>query len=441
MIATDVVRRLLRQHPKLHPDSAAAGEFRSLGLGNLPFLEADENQPWGCFVDSPGEPLSPLPAFGLSPSKAADHFNSTTDLLLAEANRRDDPADVAATLKRRMGSDMVVCFLSSMKFRSPESEALAAALGKYLSQALPPPTALVCSGQPGAQRAFSKNCKDDSRLWHLVPYGQTSDSGVGQDLPCCHDAEEQRAVMGRLGDVYITIEGGPGVAEEASLAAENGAFVLPLQRSGGASEGMFDFPSAALQKPEWIHEDDWTLLCEAYAPVEASAAAAARIVAAYCNVSLEPEPAPPAVQQAEVAHRRSSGAAVPPSEAPSLAVPPQRPPAKPRVLGQPSQRPRNGNQQPRGPGQRASSPSMARGVQDTPREEQPSDEADDRLAALEAEEAELMREVMSLGKREEELLSKGNDPASPPRPSPKASPQLRGGGGPGRPPRPPGAGL
>mmetsp|Transcript_4449 Transcript_4449/g.16850 ORF Transcript_4449/g.16850 Transcript_4449/m.16850 type:complete len:117 (-) Transcript_4449:1003-1353(-) len=85
MIATDVVRRLLRQHPKLHPDSAAAGEFRSLGLGNLPFLEADENQPWGCFVDSPGEPLSPLPAFGLSPSKAADHFNSTTDLLLAEA--------------------------------------------------------------------------------------------------------------------------------------------------------------------------------------------------------------------------------------------------------------------------------------------------------------------------------------------------------------------
>lgn len=58
------LQRLLRHHPKLHPESAAAAEFQALGLGNLPFLQWDVAQPWGRFLESPipvdlEEPASP----------------------------------------------------------------------------------------------------------------------------------------------------------------------------------------------------------------------------------------------------------------------------------------------------------------------------------------------------------------------------------------------
>ncbi|CAK9102702.1 Bifunctional arginine demethylase and lysyl-hydroxylase PSR [Durusdinium trenchii] len=43
------VRRLLRNHPKLHPRSAAA-ELKALGLAKLPILEWELEQPWGQFV-------------------------------------------------------------------------------------------------------------------------------------------------------------------------------------------------------------------------------------------------------------------------------------------------------------------------------------------------------------------------------------------------------
>lgn len=45
------VRRLLRNHPKLHPRSAAAAELKALGLSKLPILEWELEQPWGHFVE------------------------------------------------------------------------------------------------------------------------------------------------------------------------------------------------------------------------------------------------------------------------------------------------------------------------------------------------------------------------------------------------------
>lgn len=60
----------------------------------------------------------------------------------------------------------------------------------------------------------------------------------------CARLSRQEA-FGLLGDVYITVEGGPGVAGEARAAVARGARVVPFVRTGGASGGMFDFPAEA----------------------------------------------------------------------------------------------------------------------------------------------------------------------------------------------------
>ncbi|CAE7676953.1 unnamed protein product, partial [Symbiodinium pilosum] len=67
---------------------------------------------------------------------------------------------------------------------------------------------------------------------------------AGEDLAAGLDAAERRKVLGRIGDVYLCIEGGPGVSEEAKVAYDNGAFVLPVPSTGGACGGAFNFPQA-----------------------------------------------------------------------------------------------------------------------------------------------------------------------------------------------------
>mmetsp|Transcript_41268 Transcript_41268/g.74608 ORF Transcript_41268/g.74608 Transcript_41268/m.74608 type:complete len:328 (-) Transcript_41268:40-1023(-) len=56
-----VLRRLLRFHPKLHPDCPAAEEYRQLGLGHLPFLDWDEARPWGRLLEPTSDEMADAP--------------------------------------------------------------------------------------------------------------------------------------------------------------------------------------------------------------------------------------------------------------------------------------------------------------------------------------------------------------------------------------------
>mmetsp|Transcript_25845 Transcript_25845/g.59642 ORF Transcript_25845/g.59642 Transcript_25845/m.59642 type:complete len:322 (-) Transcript_25845:66-1031(-) len=56
-----VLRRLLRFHPKLHPECPAAEEYRQLGLGHLPFLDWDEARPWGRLLEPPSDEMADVP--------------------------------------------------------------------------------------------------------------------------------------------------------------------------------------------------------------------------------------------------------------------------------------------------------------------------------------------------------------------------------------------
>jgi len=172
-----------------------------------------------------------------------------------------------------------ICILGSVKFNNSTSEDLVKALARCLNEAVPNKKALfLTGGMPGVQDTFAKHCGDASRVWNLVPLDTASVSGVGRDVHIGANHEDKKLVFGAVGDIYITVEGGPGVSQEANDAAARGAYVLPLRRSGGASKGMFGFPKTALQKPHYISEEQWELLGNDAVPVEDSAAAASQII-------------------------------------------------------------------------------------------------------------------------------------------------------------------
>lgn len=115
-------------------------------------------------------------------------------------------------------------------------------------------------------------------VWNLLPEGQASGFRFGKDIHGGIDLEERKAIFGQLGDVYITFEGGPGVAQEADAAWSRGATIVPLARTGGASCGMFGFPPAALERPAAVNAQTWELLSDKVTPVAMSAKAATNAV-------------------------------------------------------------------------------------------------------------------------------------------------------------------
>lgn len=189
------------------------------------------------------------------------------------------PAEEAAKVRKTMGKGLCVCILGSTKFSGSDSEDLVKALGGELAKSVDASQAFfVTGGMEGVQECFAKSCGDGSNVWNLLPVGESSKYGVGTDVHAGANLEERKAIFGQLGDVYITIEGGPGVSQEAKAAHDRGATILPLIRSGGASSGMFEFPKAALERPDCATEEQWSLLQNKEAQVEKSAQAVVAVV-------------------------------------------------------------------------------------------------------------------------------------------------------------------
>lgn len=105
-----------------------------------------------------------------------------------------------------------------------------------------------------------KNLNASVPVVNLVPKGEGSGFPYGQDIAAGENLEDRMVLLGQLGDVYLTVEGGPVVAKEAKAASARGAAILPLVSSGGASAGMFDFPASALRRPNFATEAQWQAL-------------------------------------------------------------------------------------------------------------------------------------------------------------------------------------
>eukprot|EP00931_Biecheleriopsis_adriatica_P106565 TRINITY_DN80999_c0_g1_i1.p1 TRINITY_DN80999_c0_g1~~TRINITY_DN80999_c0_g1_i1.p1 ORF type:complete len:467 (+),score=115.24 TRINITY_DN80999_c0_g1_i1:202-1401(+) len=172
----------------------------------------------------------------------------------------EDPSDAATRIRQAVKNLPCICILGGTAFQGSDSEALVKVVAAAVSSRLKSRVAFLTGGMAGVQQTFAENCCPGASLWHLVPRGEASNMPVGQDIHAGEGLAERKDIFGCVGDVYITVEGGPGVAHEASLAANRGAGVIPLIRTGGASSGMFDFPSESLEKPEWSTAQQWAAI-------------------------------------------------------------------------------------------------------------------------------------------------------------------------------------
>ena len=110
-------------------------------------------------------------------------------------------------------------------------------------------------------------------LFHLLPRGMAPcDSGA--TLGAGIDYHDRREVLGRVGHVYLVIEGGPGTEHEAAVAAGRGAPVIPLGRTGGHAGELY--PRARC--PAGLPRADWDLLADAAAPHGQIVSAVGRLV-------------------------------------------------------------------------------------------------------------------------------------------------------------------
>eukprot|EP00927_Polykrikos_kofoidii_P052935 TRINITY_DN469_c0_g2_i4.p1 TRINITY_DN469_c0_g2~~TRINITY_DN469_c0_g2_i4.p1 ORF type:complete len:716 (-),score=86.72 TRINITY_DN469_c0_g2_i4:35-2182(-) len=182
-------------------------------------------------------------------------------------------AEAVARLKGQLPDKVVVCILGSTSFSEPVHETLVSRLAIRLGGL---PFTLITGGMPGVQATFANSFEYAQKLWHVRPFGHPSGFKNGRDLFGGTNESEKNAIIGEIGDVYITVEGGPGVAFEANTAYNRGALVLPLIRTGGASSGMFNFPAEALKCPHFVHVKDqrqWDLITRQDVPIDETVSA------------------------------------------------------------------------------------------------------------------------------------------------------------------------
>lgn len=180
------------------------------------------------------------------------------------------------------GGAVVICVLSDGQ-RSVATSGLVAPVAQALSTNLNdhPVHFVVSAGAVGAD--FVLNLQAGSLFTRVAWEGEARSPGHEPAVGIGRNAPEYRQIFSRLGDIYVTFDGAAETAEQARLATEGGAVVLPFPRSGGASQGAFNFPPAALQRPAVASEETWKPICDPGAPAEDAAAAAASIVKSWLD--------------------------------------------------------------------------------------------------------------------------------------------------------------
>jgi hypothetical protein len=134
--------------------------------------------------------------------------------------------------------------------------------------------------------AARRDLKLPEHLFHLLPRGSGPVSS-GVTVGAGVSYYERREILGRVGHVYLVVEGGPGTEHEVAVATSRGAPVIPLGRSGGHAGELHP----RLACPPWALPADWAILADADAPLEQVTATVGRLVQAATSSRAEPNAA------------------------------------------------------------------------------------------------------------------------------------------------------
>jgi uncharacterized protein (TIGR00725 family) len=179
-----------------------------------------------------------------------------------------------------------VVVIGSTDFWHAESAGVCAEVGQVLATVAG--LVLVTGGVEGVGEAVGRSFFEayrrrgqEARVYHVLPHDEEA-WDYGETLFAGADMFERREVLARLSNLYLAIEGGPGTAHEAEVAAARGAVVLPVGRLGGHAAVLY----GRMKCPAGLDELTWSELGKPGASAAETARAVLRAVQSFLDSSL-----------------------------------------------------------------------------------------------------------------------------------------------------------
>ena len=208
-----------------------------------------------------------------------EQYQANLPTLITPPTASEKPeAQIAKQLIAQIQFEHRVAIIGSTSFWGVTTEAICNATGKQLATL--ENLALLTGGVAGipeaVSRSFWRECDRKNRsapVYHIQPEGLEAWE-YGTNLYAGKNLSERREILARVASVYVLMEGGPGAKQEATVAMESGAVVIPVGITGGFAGELYQ----QMSRPYYIPSELWQRLGESYTSSETVGEAIAQII-------------------------------------------------------------------------------------------------------------------------------------------------------------------
>ncbi|MGD1806368.1 macro domain-containing protein [Dapis sp. BLCC M126] len=183
------------------------------------------------------------------------------NFITSPASSEKPEAQIAKQLVAKISSEHRVAIIGSTSFWGMNTEAICNATGRKLAT-LGENLALLTGGVTGIPEAVSysfwQECSQQNQpasVYHIQPEG-FEPWEYGTNLYGGKTLFERREILAHMASVYMLIEGGPGAKQEAEVAIEAGAMVIPVGVTGGFAKELYQ----QMSRPYYIPSELWQQL-------------------------------------------------------------------------------------------------------------------------------------------------------------------------------------
>ncbi len=201
------------------------------------------------------------------------------DFITSPNSSEKPEAKIAKQLVRKILSEYRVAIIGSTSFWGVTTEAICNATGRKLAT-LGENLALLTGGVTGIPEAVSRSfwleCSQQNQValvYHIQPEG-FEPWEYGTNLYGGKTLFERRGILAQMASVYVLIEGGPGAKQEAEVAIEAGAVVIPVGVTGGFAQQLYQ----KMYRPYYIPSELWEKLGQQNLSSETVGEAIAQII-------------------------------------------------------------------------------------------------------------------------------------------------------------------